>query len=89
MQLPDIAEYMSLLTDKPILGVLNTHSHFDHTGGNGYFDKVFLHPLAEQGAKTPFGNAQGYKTDYEVTPVEEGSLLAVSYTHLDVYKRQG
>lgn len=86
MQLPDIAEYMSLLTDKPILGVLNTHSHFDHTGGNGYFDKVFLHPLAEQGAKTPFGNAQGYKTDYEVTPVEEGSLLELGDRTLEIYE---
>ena len=55
MQLPDIAEYMSLLTDKPILGGAQYPQPLrSHRSENGYFDKVFLHPLAEQGGKNTF-----------------------------------
>ena len=32
-----------LIKDK-VLIVLNTHSHFDHVGGNYEFDKIFIHP---------------------------------------------
>ena len=33
----DIRAYVSTLTDLPVTKVINTHSHFDHTGGNGFF----------------------------------------------------
>jgi glyoxylase-like metal-dependent hydrolase (beta-lactamase superfamily II) len=32
-----------LIEDKKLL-VLNTHSHFDHIGGNYEFDKIYIHP---------------------------------------------
>ena len=86
MQFPNIAEYMSLLTDKPIIGVLNTHSHFDHTGGNSFFEKVFMHPLAEEKAKTPFGNHTGYNTDYEITPVTEDSTIELGNRKLEIFE---
>jgi glyoxylase-like metal-dependent hydrolase (beta-lactamase superfamily II) len=38
----NVAEQVRSLTSKP-LSVINTHGHFDHVGGNGYFDKVYLH----------------------------------------------
>ncbi|MFN9359968.1 MAG: MBL fold metallo-hydrolase, partial [Pseudanabaena sp.] len=42
-QTPELAELMistvKSLTDKPIKYVLNTHYHFDHTGGNSVFVK--------------------------------------------------
>jgi glyoxylase-like metal-dependent hydrolase (beta-lactamase superfamily II) len=31
------------ITDLPVI-VLNTHSHFDHIGGNHEFDRVLIHP---------------------------------------------
>ena len=36
----DIAVVVNSLTDKPI-SVLNSHSHYDHVGGNHAFDKIF------------------------------------------------
>ncbi len=38
----DIAAYMERLTDKPIIGVINTHGHFDHMAGNRYFRHVWV-----------------------------------------------
>lgn len=42
----DIAELVSTLTDKPV-SVLNSHSHYDHVGGNYEFKDVL-------GMQTPF-----------------------------------
>lgn len=35
----NIKEIVDRLTDKPVL-VLNSHSHFDHIGGNHYFERI-------------------------------------------------
>lgn len=81
----DFHAYCKQFTDLPILGALNTHSHFDHTGGNGYFKKVFMHPLAEKGAKTPFGeNASDYPLDYKITPVLEGDTICLGNRTLEI-----
>lgn len=86
----DIHEFMGLITPLPILGVVNTHSHFDHTGGNGFFPKAYMHPLAEQGAKTPFGakpgdtTESGYPLDYPVAHVREGHIFELGNRTLEV-----
>jgi len=45
------------LTDKPLL-VVNSHYHFDHTGGNGLFEDVAIHriggPLLERATPDEF-----------------------------------
>ena len=40
---------------KPVMAV-NTHGHFDHTGGNGYFDEVYVHTAGVEIARKPFGD---------------------------------
>ncbi|HKZ73411.1 MAG TPA: MBL fold metallo-hydrolase [Steroidobacteraceae bacterium] len=37
---PKIRTAIAALTDKPVRFVINTHSHFDHTGGNEAFGKA-------------------------------------------------
>ncbi len=37
----NVMKYVRHVTDKPIIPV-NTHGHFDHIGGNGVFQKVYL-----------------------------------------------
>ena len=82
------------VTEKPIIAVINTHSHFDHTGGNGYFPKVYMHPRAEKGAKTPLGitpeqkaeAASCYPLDYEITPVVEGDIIPLKGRPLEIFE---
>lgn len=40
-----LRKYVEKLTDKPIL-VVNTHGHLDHAGGNGEWEKVYMHKNA-------------------------------------------
>ncbi len=37
---PGIAEQIKSVTNQPIRFLINTHHHFDHTGGNGFFIKL-------------------------------------------------
>ncbi len=57
----DIRAVARELTDKPLL-VVNSHYHFDHTGGNHLFDEIAIHrigaPLLEQ--NTAEGDADLY-----------------------------
>jgi glyoxylase-like metal-dependent hydrolase (beta-lactamase superfamily II) len=39
----NLAEQAKNVTSLPVL-VINSHGHLDHTAGNIYFDKVFMHP---------------------------------------------
>ena len=74
----NIHEFIDLtgVTNKPVVAVINTHSHFDHTGGNGHFDKVYMNPIGEKEAKTPFdGNTDGYILDYPITPLKDGDII--------------
>jgi glyoxylase-like metal-dependent hydrolase (beta-lactamase superfamily II) len=41
-----------LIEDK-VLMVLNTHSHFDHIGGNYEFDKIYIHSEEEKSISKP------------------------------------
>ena len=80
----NIYEYMKNFTDLPIKGVISTHSHFDHTGGNGWFPEVFMHPRAEKGAKTAFGSTEGFKLDYPITPLAEGDTIDLGSRVLEI-----
>ena len=57
----DIRALVEGLTEKPVLAV-NSHYHFDHTGGNRYFKAFGIHrigaPLVSQ--PPPEGLAEGY-----------------------------
>ncbi len=37
---PGIAEQIKSVTSQPVRFLINTHHHFDHTGGNGFFIKM-------------------------------------------------
>ncbi|WP_138296145.1 MULTISPECIES: MBL fold metallo-hydrolase [unclassified Clostridium] len=79
----DIHEYARQFTDLPITGVINTHGHFDHTGGNGWFKVAYMHPYAATEAKKPFDDSQ-YPLDYEIVTVEDGHMFDLGSRKLQV-----
>jgi glyoxylase-like metal-dependent hydrolase (beta-lactamase superfamily II) len=57
----DIRAIAEDLTDKPLL-VVNSHYHFDHTGGNRLFDQIAIHRHGAEllQSQPPDGLAQAY-----------------------------
>jgi len=74
------------LTDKPVETEANTHGHFDHTGGNGWFARAFMSAQALEIAKTPYPSldASKYRTDYPVTVVGDGDMINLGNRALEV-----
>lgn len=73
----DLKAFCQTLTDLPFAGVINTHGHGDHTLGNGWFKKAYMHPLAVEDARRGFGDLTGYPTNYEIETMEEGQTLDI------------
>ena len=76
----DFPNIIDRLTDKPII-LANTHGHYDHTGGNGWFPKAFMHPEAAKDARRPFRPvdekflANLPYPDYEIETIGEGHVF--------------
>ena len=76
----DFPNVIDCLTDKPVI-LVNTHGHYDHTGGNAWFPQAYMHPLAEKNARKPFQPlnpdfwANMPYPDYEIIPVENGHVF--------------
>lgn len=84
----NLREYLQTLTDKPVRNVFNTHSHFDHTANNGYFETAYM---AEEGltlATIPYQSFEGIEfiQDYRRVPVEEGFVYDLGGRTLEVFK---
>ncbi len=82
----NLREFVSTLTDLPI-SVVNTHGHFDHTGGNGFFDEVFMHPKAVADAKKVLLGAatDDFPLDYDIQTVTEGHVFDLGDRTLEVF----
>jgi len=66
------------ITDKPVKFVINTHWHFDHTGGNAYFQKqgpVLAHENVRARMKSG-GTFQGS----EIKPSEPEALPIITFS---------
>ena len=48
---PMILERIKTVTDKPVTGIINTHTHGDHTGGNGFFG-ASVETIVHENART-------------------------------------
>lgn len=83
MSKASIREFVEKITDLPI-EVVNTHGHFDHTGGNGWFDKVYMTAHAATEAKNTFGDSNGYPLDYEIDIISEGHIFDLGGRTLEV-----
>ena len=77
----DLKEAVKNLTDLPLM-LVNTHGHFDHTYGNLYFDKAYIHP-ADIGIANAYFKADGFiqmmketgRKPAEFEPITEGTVI--------------
>ena len=72
----NIRAFAQTLTNKPLRAVVNTHSHFDHTGGNGYFDVIYGTEGIARSAKNAMGDpVDQFPLNYQFTIVKDGDVL--------------
>jgi glyoxylase-like metal-dependent hydrolase (beta-lactamase superfamily II) len=85
-QTQDIRSYAQTLTDKPVEWAANTHGHFDHTGGNGWFDLAYMSAQAAEIAKIPYASKAHltYPLEYPVKIVGDGDTIDLGGRALEV-----
>jgi glyoxylase-like metal-dependent hydrolase (beta-lactamase superfamily II) len=84
----NIQEYAQSLTDLPVRWAANTHGHFDHTGGNGWFERAYMSAKALEIAKTPYPSkaSLNYPLEYPVTIVGDGDTIDLGDRKLEVFE---
>ncbi len=85
----NIREIVEKLTDKPVF-VVNTHGHFDHSGGNSCWQEVWMAKEAAEHAKEPFTPmhrewfmAQPWP-DYEIHELTDGMVIELGEREVEV-----
>lgn len=86
--LENIQDYAQTLTGRPVRWAANTHGHFDHTGGNGWFERAYMSASALEVAKTPYPSKVGLKIplNYPVTIVGDGDRIDLGGRELEVFE---
>jgi hydroxyacylglutathione hydrolase len=84
----NLQAYAQTLTDKPVRWAANTHGHFDHTGGNGWFERAYMSAKALDIAKIPYPSkaSLSYPLDYLVTIVGDGDTIDLGARVLQVFE---
>jgi hydroxyacylglutathione hydrolase len=82
----NVQAFVQALTDKPVVWAANTHGHFDHTGGNGWFDLAYMSTQAAEIAKIPYPSKAHltYPLDYPVKIVGDGDKIDLGGRTLEV-----
>ena len=82
----NIQKYAQALINVPLTMVANTHGHFDHTGGNGWFQHAYMSAKALEIAKIPYPSLEPsrYRTDYVVTVVGDGDIIDLGGRKLEI-----
>src|SRR5690606_3864419 len=78
-----IMEKIREFTDKPVLFVINTHQHDDHSQGNARFQGLSAHVVASENARTGILNGRG--TGVPTVTLDEHMRLYVDEKPLDLY----
>ena len=87
----NLRELVEEITDKPVM-VVNSHGHYDHTGGNPWWDEAWAGPGAEDVMKKAFTPAQQEEfnrkpyPDYQVHTVREGHIFELGGRDVEVFE---
>ena len=81
----DIRAYVQSITALPVRRVINTHSHFDHTAGNGFFEVIYGTVGISRSAKNTMGAPFSmFPLDYTFTLVKDGDTIDLAGRELTV-----
>ncbi len=87
----DLRQLVETITDKPVM-VINTHGHFDHTGGNSFWPEAYMSEYATTEAKKAFGaemeamvQSHAYP-DYECKVLNDGDVIELGNHTLEIIK---
>ena len=72
--------------------ILLTHGHFDHTGGNGYFEVAYMGKLAAEIARTPNGKQDASLfpvDDYEIVVIGDGFKIDLGNREIETFVLDG
>ncbi len=87
----NLREFVEGITDKPVT-VVNSHGHFDHTGGNPWWEEVWAGPGAESVMKKAFSPEMQKdfdskpNPDYQVHTVQEGYVFDLGGREVEVFE---
>lgn len=85
----NIRAVVESITEKPVM-VLNTHGHFDHTGGNSCWPEAWMTKEASLHAKEPFGPeyAKWFYSkpypDYKIHLIEDGQRIDLGKRSVEI-----
>jgi glyoxylase-like metal-dependent hydrolase (beta-lactamase superfamily II) len=82
----DIRAYAEKITGRSIPWAANTHGHFDHAGGNGFFERAYMSAECDKIARIPYPSFKGqvFKLDYPSVIVADGSVIDLGNRPLEV-----
>ena len=67
----DLRSVVEGITKKPLI-VVNTHSHYDHSGGNGFWDTVWM---GESGERNAVRSKKLSYPNYEIKTLTDGQIF--------------
>lgn len=84
----NIRTFVEAITEKPLY-VVNSHGHGDHSGGNGWWEKIYAAEEAVYSMRRPFGEYDAMKAemtypDYQVEFVKDGDLFELGGRQVEV-----
>lgn len=85
----NIRKFIETITDKPVM-VVNTHGHFDHTGGNFHWPEAWMKAEAVDCARNAFADrekewfADKPYPEYKINTLEDGDVIDLGGRQVEV-----
>lgn len=72
--LGNLRAFVEKITTLPLI-VVNTHGHLDHSGGNGFWQEVWMAPESRKDAKSLENLSKMPYPDYEIHTITDGQVF--------------
>jgi len=79
----DLRYLVESITDLPVM-VVNTHTHLDHSGGNGFWEEAYIGHGGEGTAREVMSNKRLPYPDYTIHFLEDGQMISLGDREVEV-----